>query len=622
MKLTDYVVQYLVDQGVGKVFLLTGGACAHIVDSLGKNPNIEYICMQHEQAAAMAADAYARVTKNIGVAVATSGPGATNLITGVCCSYFDSIPTLIITGQVNLEETKGFRTGIISWFRKFIRQLGFQETDIVSIVKPITKYAVLIEKPENIRYCLEKAVYIAKSGRPGPVWLDIPMNIQHAEIDPSKLKKFNPAKVYKSTAKKLLVSPPLLDTISLKIQQSKRPVIIVGAGVKLGQAENELLQLLNILKVPTVSSWSGLDIVPYDHPQYIGQIGVYGNRAANFTVQNSDLLLSLGSRLDTRQTGGQPQTFAREATKIVVDISEAELNKNWVVADIPVHANVKDFLIKLNSVIGTGIAFPNFSDWHSTCLQWKNKYPAVLPEYNNQEGSVNPYIFIEALSKKLLKNSIVTIDNGGVSVWAIQGFKIKEGQRIISSFGHAPMGYALPASIGAAFADPKMNIVCIIGDGGLQLTIQEIQTIRHYNLPIKICILNNNSYGIIKQFQEVYFEGRYEATVKETGYSAPDFVKIAEAYGITAERIVSHAQIDKKLDKVLSTKGPVICDIKLDEAQKLIPKLIAIKTPDGKYISKPIEDMAPLLPRSEFNANMIIAPLSDENKKNESNEAN
>lgn len=600
MKLTDYIAQYLIDEGVKKVFLLTGGACAHIIDSFGKNPDIEYVCMQHEQAAAMAADAYSRITRNIGVAVATSGPGATNLITGACCSYFDSIPTLIITGQVNLWETKG---------NKKARQIGFQETDIINIIRPITKFAVLVKDPQMIKYYLDKAIYIAKSGRPGPVWLDIPMNVQHAEIDPKKLLKFDPEEL--KSEKSPAISVPLLKRVVNQLKKAKRPVILAGAGIKLGRAENQLLQLMKLLKIPVVSSWSGIDILPHDHPLYIGQIGVYGSRAANFAVQNSDLLLSLGSRLDTRQTGGQPKTFAREAVKIVVDIDEPELNKEWVVADIPVHANVKDFLVKLNSAINMNPDFPNFSDWHSICLKWKERYPAILPKYNSQKGSVNPYIFIKALSKKLPNNSTITIDNGGISVWSIQSLKLKKEQRVITAFGHAPMGYALPAAIGAAFAEPTSNIICIIGDGGLQLTIQELQTIKNYKLPIKILVLNNNSYGIIKQFQEVYFEGRYEATTKKTGYTAPDFLKIARAYGIVSERITSHAQIDKKLNKILSAKEPVICDIRLDEAQKLIPKLIAIRTPGGKYISKPIEDMAPLLPRDEFRANMIIKPLEE-----------
>ncbi len=618
MKLTDYVAQFLVEQRVKQVYLLTGGACAHTVDSIGKNPDIEYVCVQHEQAAAMAADADARVTKNIGVAVGTSGPGATNMITGVCCSYFDNAPTLIITGQVNLWETKTYRPGIINSFRKMIRQIGFQETDIIPMVKPITKYAALVKKPEDIRYHLEKAVYIAKSGRPGPVWLDIPMNVQHAEINPEKLRKFNPKRQKPEVQ---AFSNYKCHRIIDEIAKAKRPVIIIGAGIKLGQAENELLRLLSVLKIPAVSSWAGIDILPHDHPLYIGQIGVYGNRAANFAVQNSDLLLSLGSRLDTRQTGGQPQTFAREAVKIVVDISEGELNKNWVIADVPVHADVKDFLIKLNNAIDSETCL-DISEWMSTCLKWKEKYPAVLPEYYDQKGSVNSYVFIDRLSKKLSTNSIITIDSGGVSAWVIQGLYVKHGQRVISTFGHAAMGYSLPAAIGAAFADPEANVICIVGDGGIQLTIQELQTLRHYNLRVKILIMDNNAYGIIKQFQEVYFDGNYQATTNESGYSAPDFLKIAEAYGIPSERITCHEQIDEKLDIVLDAEGPVICDVILDEAQKLIPKLIAIKTKEGKYISKPIEDMAPLLPRDEFRANMIISPLPEENSEDESKEIN
>ena len=613
MKLTDYLAQYLAEKGIKKVFLITGGACAHIVDSLGRNPNIEYVCMQHEQAAAMAADAYARVTKNMGVAVATSGPGATNLITGVCCSYFDSIPTLMITGQVNLWETKG---------EKKIRQFGFQETDIIDIVRPITKFAALVKEPEKIKYYLDKALYAAKSGRPGPVWLDIPMNVQHAEIDPDKLENFDPKELESEKGTRATPAGSIVSTIN-RIRMSKRPVIIAGAGIKLGRAEEEFLRVTDGLRIPVVSTWSGIDILPHDHPLYIGQFGVYGNRAANFAVQNADLLLSLGSRLDTRQTGGQPKTFAREAFKIVVDIDETELNKDWVVADIPINADVKDFLTELNSVIATGTACsPDLTDWHSLCLKWKSKYPAVLPDYHEQKHSVNAYVFVKALSEALPSNSIIIPDQGGNLTWTIQAFKIKKGHRLFSAFGNSPMGYALPASIGAAFADPKANVICIDGDGGFQLNIQDLQTIKYYNLPIKIFILNNNAYGIIKQFQEVYFEGRYEATVGKTGYTAPDFIKVAQAYGIATETIRDHSEIAQKLTKVIESKGPVLCDVRLEESQKLTPKLVAIKTADGKYVSKPIEDLVPLLPRDEFRENMIVKPLEENDGDKKSSEIN
>ena len=600
--MTDYLAQYIADLGVKHPFLVTGGAAAHIVDSLGKNKQINYICMQHEQAAAMAMDGYSRVTDNFAVGVATSGPGATNFITGTLCSYFDSIPSLFITGQVNTWETKG---------KHKIRQFGFQETDIIDIVRPITKFAVMVDDPQKIKYFLDKAVYLARSGRPGPTWIDLPMNVQHAEIDPKKLESFDPKELGE---KQLTVEKEVIKKTFEAIKKAKRPVMIVGAGIKLGRAKKDFFEFIEKLKAPIVSTWSGIDILPFEHPLLVGQYGVYGSRAANFAVQNADLVISLGSRLDTRQTGGQPKTFAREAYKIVCDIDAGELNKNWVVADLSVEANVKDYLIALNQNF-TSKATPDFGSWVKKTIDWKKKYPAVLPEYSEQSGSVNSYVFIKALSDRLKEGDIVVSDQGGNLTWTIQAFQTKKDQMLFSAFGNSPMGYALPAAIGASFAALDKNIYCIDGDGGFQMNIQELQTIKHYGLPIKIFILNNHSYGIIKQFQEVYFEGRYEGTVPETGYSMPDFIKVAEAYGIKTETIRSHDELPEKLDKVLNTKGPVLVDVILDTAQKLIPKLVAVKSEDGqRYISKPIEDMVPLLPRDEFYKNMIIKPLDEEGK--------
>lgn len=603
MKLTDYLAQYLVEHGVEKVFLVTGGACAHIVDSLGQNKRISYVCMQHEQAAAMAADAYARVTQNIGVAVATSGPGATNLITGVCCSYFDSIPTLMITGQVNIWESKG-QTGV--------RQIGFQETDIIDIVRPITKFAAFVTEPNKIKYYLDKAIYIAKSGRQGPVWLDIPMNVQQSEIDPNKLEHFD----YEELRNEKPEAPTdslMVDVVN-QLGKSSRPVIIAGSGIKLGQAEIQFRELLERFKAPVVSTWSGIDILPHDHPLYIGQYGVCGSRAANFAVQNSDFLLVLGSRLDTRQVGGDPKTFAREAFKVIVDIDQSELNKRRVIPDISIHAHVKDFLIELNYQLKISWHF-YFSDWLSKCSKWKEQYPVTLSEYHDQKESVNAYVFTEALSEHLPSNSIIIPDEGGNLTWAIQGFKIKAGHQMFSAFGNSPMGYALPAAIGAAFAEPKANIICLDGDGGFQMNIQDLQTVKHYNLPIKIFILNNNCYGIIKQFQDTYFDFRHEATDEATGYTAPDFVKIARAYGIATETISTHGEINRKLKKIIAAKGPVLCNVVLDKSQKIMPRLAPIKTSDGKFVAKPIEDLTPLLPRKEFRENMIVTPLKEDGDK-------
>lgn len=599
MKLTDYLAQYLVNQNVKHVFLIIGGACAHIVDSLGKTPQLKYICMQHEQAAAMAAEAYARVTENLGVAVVTSGPGATNLITGLCCAWFDSIPCIFISGQVNLNETKG---------NKEIRQLGFQETDIVDIVRPITKFAQMITDPQEIKYCLEKAAYVARSGRPGPVLLDIPLNVQHADIDPGTLKGFDHQEVDRPTSVARL-KKQVAQTRTL-LAESSRPVILAGGGIKLGRAEKSFRQLVNKLRVPVLATWSGIDILPHDHPLYCGQIGVYGARGANFAIQNSDLLISIGSRLDTRQTSGQPHTFAREAKKVVVDIDEAELNKGCVKADVGIPADAKEFIIEF---LAQRPQFnkPDFTLWLKRCQDWKRKYPAVLPEYYKQKGSVNAYVFIKTLAEELNKDDIIIADEGGNLTWTIQTFEVKEGQRLFSAMGNSPMGYAFPASIGAWFAAPDRRIICIDGDGGFQVNIQELQTVVHYNVPIKIFILNNASYGIIKQFQETYFRGRYEASTKKFGYSCPDFVKVAKAYGLKTERIKSHAELRARIRGVLHTPGPVLCDVKIAEGQKMIPKLIAFQHKDGRYISKPIEDQVPFLPREEFLQNMIVKPLEE-----------
>ena len=609
MKLTDYLANFISGLGVKHPFLIIGGASAHIVDSFGKHSNIDYISMQHEQSASMAADAYARITGKIGVASATSGPGATNLITGVCCSYFDSIPTLMISGQVNVWETKG---------KKKIRQAGFQETDIIDIVRPITKYSVMITDPEKIRYELEKCVYLATHGRPGPVWIDIPLNVQHAEIDPEKLKNYNPKE---ETDDNTEISQAIINQVLSVIKSAKRPVIIAGNGIKLSRSKDEFFKFVEKLGMPVVSTWSGIDIMPYEHKLYAGQFGVYGRRGANFTVQNSDLLISLGSRLDTRQTGGQPKTFAREAKKIVVEIDKSELFKDWVEADIPVHADVKDFLKTMNESL-KNFDSPNYSEWLFRCKEWKFRYPAVLPEWYEQKDSVNSYVFIKSLSDRLKEGDIIVADQGGNLTWTIQAWEIKKDQELFSAFGNSPMGYALPAAIGAAFARPGQDIYCIDGDGGFQLNIQELQTVVHHNLPIKIFVLNNHSYGIIKQFQEIYFGGRYEGTIPEKGYSMPDFVKVAEAYGIPTVTIANHDELPDKLDKILAMKGPVLIDVLLSDTQKLIPKLVAVRSDAGqRYISKPIEDMVPLLSREEFYANMIVKPL-EEGDKDKSSEIN
>lgn len=590
MKLSDYLAQFLAKEGIHHVFQIIGGASVHMVHSVASRTDIECICVQHEQAGAMAAEAYARVTKNMGAAMATSGPGMTNLITGIGCAYFDSTPVIYITGQVNTNESRQGRT---------VRQIGFQETDIVEMVTPITKFAVQVTDAKDIRYLLEKAFYIARSGRPGPVLIDIPMDIQRAEITPEKLKGFDRMSIPLDIDKKSLIIKKIQEATEL-IQKAKRPIMIAGGGIRYADKTVEYAQLINMLNIPVVATWSGIDVVEHTHPLYIGQIGVYGNRGANFAVQNSDLIISIGSRLDTRITGGRPETFAREAKKVVVDIDRAELYKDrGFTPTIGICADIKEVLpIFINQIKNKKL--PTITKWKNTTIDWKVKYPTVLPEWKKNKKLVNPYFFMESLSENLKENDVIVTDCGGNLTWTLQAFNVKKNQRLYSAMGNSPMGYSFASSIGASIGLGKKQVICIIGDGGMQVNIQELQTLAYYNLPIKVFILNSKSYAIIMQFQELYFDANYIATIPKTGYSIPDFIKVAKAYGLATKRITSHTRLKEKIKDVLNHKGPIICEVQVPYNSKLTPKL---------EFGKPIEDLSPLLSRDEFNANMIVKPL-------------
>ncbi len=480
MKLSDYVASFLAELGIKHVFVIIGGASAHLIDSIAKTPGIEYICPQHEQAGAMAADAYARVTGKLGVAIATSGPGATNMLTGVCCSFYDSIPTLYITGQVSTFRSKG---------NAGIRQLGFQETDVTAIFKPITKYAVKINNPQDIRYELEKAVHIAYSGRPGPVLMDIPDNLQRIEVQPKLLKSYVP-KDDKNNSHAL--DSQVVKCIDL-LRQAKRPVVILGWGVHLSGAEKEALKFVEKSKLPVAPTWGLRYLLPAIHPQLIGAFGTHGTRYGNFAVQNSDLILSIGARLDTRQAGSPHWTFARGAKKIVVDIDPTELKKFKKLemgVDLEINWDAKDFLEVLNRKI-IGVKLPQISAWQKKIADWKEKFPVFRKEYF-KDSDVNPYVFIKMFSDEVLTNNIIFADTGCSLAWLLQAFEFKKGQKLFSAFNNTPMGYALPASIGASFAINKKSIICVTGDGGLQMNIQELITVVKHNLPIKIFLFNNH----------------------------------------------------------------------------------------------------------------------------------
>jgi|694.fasta_scaffold29754_7 acetolactate synthase-1/2/3 large subunit len=593
MTVAEYILEFLISKNVKNVFLMTGGAISFAVDAFSKNKKIKYTCVAHEQSAAMMADAYSRCGKGFGATMVTSGPGAQNLITGIACSWFDSVPVIHICGQVNKFELSSSNQTT-----KQVRQIGFQETDIVSIVKPITKFAYQLKDSKEIKYILEKAFYIANEGRPGPVLVDIPMNFQKEKIDLNKLTTFKKPKIKNNNVK--------IKHYVCKIQEllikSKRPILILGGGLRMSNAVIELEKFLKRINIPIVTTWSGLDLVDFNHKNYIGCIGVYGSRAANFAVQNADLVLNFGSRLDTRITGGKPETFARSAKIISVDIDKYELNKKrGLNFYLKINEDLKNFL-SIFSLRSANFKYSASSFWERVCKKWKLIYPNVVSSYKKQKKYVNPYFFIERLSEKLNSKDIIVPCSGGNLTWTIQAFKIKKGQRLFSAYGNSPMGYALPAALGASLANNKQRVICIEGDGGIQINIQELQTMVSNNIPVKLFIINNNGYGIIKQFQELYLGGRYEATIPSKGVTNPDFKKISNAYGINYREIKSNKEIDKVLIKVLRSKRPEFINVIINPNQKIIPKL---------QFGKPIEDLSPLLSRSEFKKNMIVSPLRD-----------
>jgi len=598
MNVADYILDFLVKKKVKKVFLITGGAISFVIDAFSRNKKISYTCVAHEQAAAMMADAYSRLGPNFSATMVTSGPGATNLLTGIACSWFDSIPSIHICGQVNSYELSNAHKST-----KNVRQVGFQETDIVAMAKSITKFSYQLQNAQEIRFILEKAYHIAQSGRPGPVLIDIPMDFQRKIINPARLKSYKPIK--KKNLDKLINNQ--IRTIKNLLMKSKRPTIIVGGGIRCSKTNNELLACIKNLDIPIVTTWSGVDSISHDFMNYIGCIGVYGSRAANFVIQNSDFILCFGSRLDTRITSGVPKNFARDAIIAAVDIDKNELNKKrGLNIDIKINIDLGIFF-KLYRKCSKNFIIRKL-DWVKQSLEWKKKYPMVLQSFRNQKKFVNPYVFMEKLSRCLKDDEVVITDTAAHLTWTIQGIKIIKNQRLFSAFGNSPMGYAFPASLGASIALNKKRIICIDGDGSIQINIQELHTMVSNNLPIKIFIMNNNGYGIIKQFQELYLEKRYEASGK--GVSNPDFKKICKGYGVHYLEIKKNNDIEKIIKKALSSNKPEFINVFVDPNQKIIPKL---------SFGDPIEDLSPKISRNDFYKNMIVKPIGRNDRLIESN---
>jgi acetolactate synthase I/II/III large subunit len=593
IRVSDYIAHRLVEFGVRHVFMLTGGGSMFLNYAIGTNPKIKTIFNQHEQACAMAAEGYARITNVPGVINVTTGPGGLNALNGVFGAWTDSIPMLVISGQVKRE------TFIGSYDLPNLRQLGDQEANIIPMVRSITKYAVTVTDPQTIRFHLEKAWYLAQSGRPGPCWLDIPVDVQSSQIDEAALEGFDSASEPQPDSAKLSVS--VAETLH-RLKNAERPVILAGSGVRIAGIVDEFLEVVHQLGVPVTTGWTH-DIIASDDPVFCGRPGTIGTRGGNFTVQNSDVLLVLGSRLNIRQTGYTWKSFARAAYKIWVDIDAAELNRPTVKPDFPIQADLRDFLSEMLKQLKDWDS-TRFAKWLSWCKERNEKYPAVLPKHREFNGKINPYHFIEGLFDELGSEDSVVCGNGTATVVTFQTAKIKFGQRLWANSGSASMGYDLPAAIGAAIAKEGKRMICLAGDGSLMLNLQELQTVVNYKLPVKIFVLNNNGYLSIRISQENFFGG----TVGESptsGLILPDFIKLANAFDIPSIRI-DMPDFRKKIRHVLQSPGPVICDVILDADQGFEPRQSSRQLSDGRIVSAPLEDMYPFLDRDEFQKNLLI----------------
>lgn len=595
IRVADYIAHYVYKLGVQDVFLLTGGGMMFLSDGLAKNIKLKKICNHHEQAAAMAAVSYAKYKGTIGVAYLTTGCGGTNAITGVLNGWQDSTPCLFISGQSKRKETVQ-NSGLA------LRQFGVQEADIISIVKSITKYAIMVNDPQEIAYHLDKAVYLAKSGRPGPVWLDIPMDVQSAVIDEKKLNRFFPPNEEKSY--KESPTPEEIKKVKDALQNAKRPVILAGQGIRLSHAIPEFRNFIEKNKIPVVASRLGFDLLPTGHPLFVGCIGNKGTRAGNFAVQNADLVIAIGSRLSVSTTGHEYENFAREAKIIVVDIDPEEHKKNTVCIDSFINADAGKFLKKIKT-----IKLRDTTEWIKKCQYWKEKYPVCLPEYAKEKSGINIYYFMEILSKKLKDDSVVVGDAGSTVYVPPQSLKLRDSQRYVTSGGQAEMGYTIPACIGISIARQKGEVIGITGDGSFQLNIQELQTIVHYDLPIKIFVWNNDGYLSIRATQKKFFEGRLIGTDKTSGVSFPSLRKIASAYGIKYYKASRGNQLANVIQEVVNYPKAVICEVMCIRDQEIIPSVSAFTKKDGTIVSKPLEDMYPFLDREEFRKQMIVKPL-------------
>ena len=599
MKLSDYVMQFLADRGVKHVFLLTGGGAMHLNDSLGKCPGVSYICNLHEQACAIGAEAYGKYDYRLGVAMVTVGPGATNTVTGVAGAWLDSTPVLFLSGQVKRADLKG-NTGV--------RNRGVQEVDIVTIVKSITKYAVSVTDPATVRFHLEKAVHLALQGRPGPVWIDIPLDVQASQIDPDSLAGYSPESI-PGICSPADLKKKVAEVICLA-NEAERPFLLFGNGVRIARARAEMEQMIEKLRFPFGLTWPAMDLVPDAHPLLVGRPGPIAPRGVNFALQNSDFLLSVGSRLDLVLTAFAPERLARAARKAMVDIDPNEIDKLGRFLEVPVCADAGDFLREMLAQ-SDSLEKRDRSPWHRRCAEWKTKYPLVLPQHRDREEPVSMFYFTEVLSEALAEGDLVVPTSSGNAIETLLlAFKAKKGQRIFITTALGPMGFGLPASIGACIAHGNRRTVCVEGDGGVQMNIQELETIARLRLPIKLFVINNNGYGSIIASQKAYF-GRLVGADPTSGLTLPDVTKVAAAYGLPVRRITHQRSLSAEIHEILDAPGPIVCDVRVVPDEPRQPRVSSMQKPDGTMVSKPLEDMFPFLDREEFLANMLIPPVEE-----------
>lgn len=607
IRLADFIADFLAIKGVTDVFSVVGGGAMHLNDAFGHHDKLKVTYNHHEQACAIAAEAYARIDNKIAAVCVTTGPGGTNALTGVLGGWLDSIPMFIVSGQVRYDTTARYA---LQYTETPLRAMGDQEYDIVKSVQYMTKYAVMLEDPKNIRYVLEKAWHLATTGRPGPVWVDIPVNFQGSYIETDELVGYDAAEDDKFL-------PPVVDDATInavieKIKNAKRPVFHAGYGIRLSGGYERFRSVLEKLNIPIVTYWNAVDLIENDHPLYCGRAGNMGDRPGNWAIQNADLILAVGTRISIRQVGYNWKTWAREAEVIMVDADKAELKKPTIHVEMPVWADAKDFLGKLDAATDNKVF--SGEEWLNKCRYWKENYPVVQPRQWEENGeTANVYAFIDYLSSRLPENSLTAVSNGACCVVGNQAYRIKRGSRMANNSAVASMGYGLPAAVGTCIGGGRRDTICLEGDGSIMMNLQELQTILTNKLPVKIFLINNNGYHSIRLTQTNLFAHHSKVGIgEESGdLSFPEFRKIAEAFGYPYYSASSNEQMKAVVDKVLTQEGPVFCEIFTDTKQVWEPKSSTKRLPDGTLVSPPLEDLAPFLPREELEEQMFI-PLIKE----------